>query len=219
MAALLPVVFHGDTIYLVEHNGAPFAPMKPLAESLGIHWETQHAKIKARFSSSMAKVHIDAADGRRRLMVCLPLHKISGGWLSLTQRPGASSPPRSAGQGRLPIRAECDDALWRYWSEGHASRPSAAPAQASLDLPPTAPPVAPRRRDDAHLPGLIPPGWTADKVAGARLRLESASGILAGLQFVKDPQTKRDMLTAAHLQCQDAMLFITVQYSEVGARA
>jgi hypothetical protein len=148
-------------------------------------------------------------------MVCLPLHKISAWLCSLM--PGHIAPELRAKV--EAYQAECDDALWRYWSEGHASRPSAAPAQASLDLPPTAPPIAPRRRDDAHLPGLIPPGWTADKVAGARLRLESASGILAGLQFVKDPQTKRDMLTAAHLQCQDAMLFITVQYSEVGARA
>lgn len=210
MAALLTVPFHGETLYLVEHEGEPFAPMKPLAESLGIHWETQHAKIKARFSSSMAKVHIDAADGRRRLMVCLPLHKLSAWLCSL-------SPTKIAPELRAKVEAyqnECDDALWRYWTEGHASRPSAAPAQASLDLSPVAPPP-PRRRDESPLPGLIPAGWTADKLAGARLRLESASGILAGLQFVKDPQMKRDMLTAAHLQCQDAMLFITVQYSEV----
>lgn len=216
MAALLPVPFHGTTLYLVEHEGEPFSTVKPICEAIGVDVTAQQTKLskdKARWSTRL--IPVVAEDGRRRNMLCLPIRKL-GGWLSGINGPRIKPEIREK---LIAYQNECDDALWRYWSEGHASRPSAAPAQASLDLPPTAPPVAPRRRDDAHLPGLIPPGWTADKVACARLRLESASGILAGLQFVKDPQTKRDMLTAAHLQCQDAMLFITVQYSEVGARA
>ncbi len=216
MAALLPVPFHGTTLYLVEHEGEPFAPVKPICDAIGLDVTTQQSKLssaKARWGTRL--IPATDADRKKYNMLCLPMRKL-GGWLASINGPRIKPEIREK---LIAYQNECDDALWRYWSEGHASRPSAAPAQASLDLPPTAPPSAPRRRDDAHLPGLIPTGWTADKVAGARLRLESASGILAGLQFVKDPQTKRDMLTAAHLQCQDAMLFITVQYSEVGARA
>ncbi len=216
MAALLPVPFHGETLYLVEHEGEPFAPIKPICEAIGLDVTAQQSKLsgaKARWGTRL--IPATGADRKKYNMLCLPMRKLSG-WLASINGPRIKPEIREK---LIAYQNECDDALWRYWSEGHASRPSAAPAQASLDLPPTAPPIAPRRRDDAHLPGLIPPGWTADKVAGARLRLESASGILAGLQFVKDPQTKRDMLTAAHLQCQDAMRFITVQYSEVGARA
>jgi hypothetical protein len=217
MAALLPVAFHGDTLYLVEHEGEPFTPIKPICEAIGLDVTAQQVKIadsKARWASRL--IPAVAEDGKKRTMLCLPMRKL-GGWLASINGPRVRPEIREK---LIAYQNECDDALWRYWTDGHASRPSAAPApaQALLDLPPAAPP-APRRRDDAHLPGLIPPGWTADKVAGARLRLESASGILAGLQFVKDPQTRRDMLTAAHMQCQDAMLFITVQYSEVGARA
>ncbi len=220
MAALLPVAFHGDNLYLVEHSGEPFAPMKPIAENLGLNWEAQHAKLKTRFAAAMLNIAIVADDGKQRLMTCLPLRKLAA-WLYTIV------PTRVAPELRAKIeayQAECDDALWNYWTEGraarpsapakrHAARPSAAPAQASLDLLPASPP--PRRREESPPPGMIPTGWTGDKVAEASLRLESASVLLASMQFVKDPKVKRDLLTAAHLQCQDALIFITVQCGEV----
>lgn len=203
MADLLPVAFHGDTLYLVEHNGEPFAPMKPIAENLGLNWEAQHAKIKNRFSATMANIAIVAEDGKQRLMVCLPLRKLAGWLYSIT-------PAKVAPELRAKIeayQAECDDALWRYWTEGLASRPN-APAQGSLDLP------APRLRA-ADLPQLCPSGWHGERVSAARQQLESASGILSALDFAPDQQTRLDLLTAAHTQCQTAGLFIANHYSEV----
>lgn len=209
MAALLPVVFHGDTLYLVEHNGEPFAPMKPIADSLGIHWDTQYTKIKTRFSASMVKITTDAADGRKRLMVCLPLRKLAAWLCSLM--PGKIAPELRAKV--EAYQAECDDALWRYWSEGYAERPS-APVQGSLGLLP--PLTRPRA---ATLPKLQSYGWKGDYISAARLQLESASGLLAGLEFARDHQTCLDLLTAAHMQCQAASLFISNHYDEVHKNA
>lgn len=204
MANLLPVAFHGDTLYLVEHNGEPFAPMKPIAENLGLNWEAQHAKIKTRFSATMANIAIDAADNKQRLMVCLPLRKLAGWLYSIT-------PAKVAPELRTKIeayQAECDDALWRYWTEGHASRPT-APAQGNLNL---LPPLARPRGED--LPKLQTYGWDGDRISAARQQLESASGLLAGLEFAR-PEHRLDLLTAAHTQCQVAVLFIVNQYNEV----
>ncbi len=40
-SALLPVPFHGNPLYIVEHNGEPYTPMKPIVEGMGLDWCTQ----------------------------------------------------------------------------------------------------------------------------------------------------------------------------------
>ena len=221
MATLLPVAFHGDPLYLVEQDGEPFAPVKPICEAIGMDWAAQHAKLtndEGRWKC--LDILTVAADGKQRSMVCLPLRKVAG-WLASISAAKVKPEIRDK---LIAYQDECDSALWRYWTEGHAarpsapakrhaSRPSAAPAQANLDLLPASPP--PRRREESPPPGMIPSGGKGDKVAEASLRLESASVLLASMQFVKDPKVKRDLLTAAHLQCQDALIFITVQCGEV----
>jgi hypothetical protein len=129
MAALLPVAFHGDTLYLVEHHGEPFAPVKPICEAIGLDWKGQHDKLTARFRATIGLIPIVAADGKTREMVCLPLRKLPGWLYSL-------SPAKVAPAHRAKVeayQAECDDALWRYWTEGHARRP-AAPMSAARFL-------------------------------------------------------------------------------------
>lgn len=44
---------------------------------------------------------------------------------------------------------------------------------------------------------------------------DTAAGILAGIDFAPDQQTRLDLLTAAHMQCQAASVFIANQYDEV----
>lgn len=121
MADLLPVAFHGDTLYLVEHNGEPFAPVKPIAEAMGLDWKGQYEKLTTRFQSVMGRIPTTGKDGKIYEMVCLPLRKLPGWLYSL-------NPAKVAPAHRAKVeayQAECDDALWRYWTEGHASRPGA----------------------------------------------------------------------------------------------
>lgn len=201
MADLLPVAFHDDTLYLVEHNGEPFAPMKPIAENLGLNWEAQFSKLKTRFSGSIANIATSAADGKQRLMVCLPLRKLAAWLYSIT-------PAKVAPELRTKIeayQAECDDALWRHWTAGHASRPET----------PTLAPALPARPRTPNLPKLCSFGWQGDDLGAARMQLESAAGLLAGIDFAPDRQTRLDLLTAAHMQCQGASVFIANQYDEV----
>jgi hypothetical protein len=205
MADLLPVAFHGDTLYLVEHNGEPFAPMKPIAENLGLNWEAQFSKLKTRFSATIANIAIVAEDGKQRLMVCLPLRKLAGWLYSIT-------PAKVAPELRAKIeayQAECDDALWRYWTEGHVCR----------EVTPQRPPALPSRPRSEKLPKLCSFGWQGDNLGAAQMQLESAAGLLAGIGFAPDQQTRLDLLTAAHMQCQGASLFIANLYEEVRGHA
>lgn len=209
MADLLPVPFHGETLYLVEHHGEPFTPAKPICEAIGLDWASQYAKLTGDPQRwGYWAIAIPSGGGEQK-MLCLPVRKLSG-WLSSISAARAKDEIRDK---LIAYQAECDDALWRYWSEGHAERPG-TPVQGSLGLLP--PLTRPRA---ATLPKLQSYGWKGDYISAARLQLESASGLLAGLEFARDHQTCLDLLTAAHMQCQAASLFISNHYDEVHKNA
>jgi len=130
--SLRPVPFRNATIFLADIDGAPYTPMKPIVEGMGLAWQPQHGKLKTnkRLSSSITEIVIEGSHGKQRRMTCLPLRKLPG-WLTSIQ----------AGKVRPEIRAtveayqaECDDALWDYWSTGHAVRPSPASYAESLRM-------------------------------------------------------------------------------------
>lgn len=204
MAALFPVPFYGETLYLVEHHGEPFTPAKPICEAIGLEWSGQYKKLTDNPQRWGAWVITCPTAGGEQQTLCLPVRRLSG-WLSSISAPRVKDEIREK---LIAYQAECDDALWRCWSEGHAARPG-APVQARGDLAGT----TDRPRAD-NLPSLLPNGWQGDRIAAARMQLEAASGILAGIKFARDEQTRRDLLTAAHGQCQLAGLFIANQFNE-----
>ncbi len=122
MANLLPVAFHGDTLYLVEHSGEPFTAVKPICDAIGIDWKSQHAKlIGLGFRWCCREIATTGADGKTYSMTCLPMRKLSG-WLASISAAKVKPEIRDK---LIAYQDECDDALWRYWTEGHASRPGA----------------------------------------------------------------------------------------------
>lgn len=36
---MMTVPFHGDSLYVVNHNGEPYVPMKPVVEGMGLDWK------------------------------------------------------------------------------------------------------------------------------------------------------------------------------------
>ncbi|EIE2767473.1 hypothetical protein RJV45_004545 [Salmonella enterica] len=58
------VPFHGDALYIVDHNGEPYTPMKPIVK--GMDWMGQLTKLRQRFSSTVEEIPIAAEDGKRR---------------------------------------------------------------------------------------------------------------------------------------------------------
>lgn len=114
----IKVPFHGDNLYLINHNGEPFVPMKPVVEGMGMAWQTQHRKLTDRFKSTITEMVIVAEDGKPRQMTCLAFRKFAA-WLS------GLSPNKVKPEIRdkvIQYQNECDDVLYEYWTTGEVKR-------------------------------------------------------------------------------------------------
>lgn len=120
----IKVPFHGAELYVVEHNGQPYAPMRPIVEGMGLAWQPQHRKLAdSRFESTVTELVTVAQDGKQRKVICMPLRKLPG-WL-MSIEPGKVKD--AAIRARVvKYQSECDDALWQYWNEGIAINPRVA---------------------------------------------------------------------------------------------
>ena len=115
----ITVPFHGADLYVVEHNGQPYTPMKPVVLGMGLDWAAQFSKLKANPSRwGIAEIAIPTISGVQS-MICLPLRKLFG-WLS-----GINiGKIRESLRERVTVfQNECDDALWQYWNDGVAVNP------------------------------------------------------------------------------------------------
>lgn len=52
------VPFHGAELYVVNHNGEPYTPMKPIVEGMGMDWASQFTKLKQRFAKGIVEIAI-----------------------------------------------------------------------------------------------------------------------------------------------------------------
>lgn len=121
------VPFHGDALYVVDHNGEPYTPMKPIVK--GMDWMGQLTKLRQRFSSTVEEIPIVAEDGKRRNMVCLPLRKLAG-WLQ-TISPNKVRP--EIRDKVIQYQEECDDVLYEYWTKGIVVNPRKASVMEELN--------------------------------------------------------------------------------------
>ncbi|NBB09526.1 phage antirepressor N-terminal domain-containing protein [Pseudomonas sp. SLFW] len=114
--AIIPSIipFHASELLLIDYEGEPFVPMKPLVQGLGLSWKTQLPKLRSNlFSCLVQKIVIITCRGRRA-MTCLPLRKL-GGWLMTVSKDTFTPSHRE----RIRIyQQECDDVLWRHWLLG-----------------------------------------------------------------------------------------------------
>ena len=115
----ITVPFHNAELFLVEHNGQPYTPMKPIVDGIGMDWASQFVKLKQRFASTIVEITIVANDGKERLMTCLPVRKLFG-WL-MTVSPNKVKPELR--DTVIKYQEECDDVLWEYWTKGRAVNP------------------------------------------------------------------------------------------------
>ena len=117
---LLPVKFHGDTLFCLTYQDQPFTPMKPIVENLGLGWSSQRQKLdsnRERWGVTMIVIPSDSGDQE---MVCMPVRKLPAYMNSI-------NPKKVRAELRAKIELyqnESDDALWKYWTDGQAVRQS-----------------------------------------------------------------------------------------------
>lgn len=76
----ITVPFHSAELYLIEHNGQPYTPMRPIVENMGLSWASQTVKFnsnKSRWGVSI--IETPTLSGIQE-MLCIPLRKLFG-WL------------------------------------------------------------------------------------------------------------------------------------------
>lgn len=118
MSTLITVPFHRDKLFLVEHNGEPYTPMKPLVEGMGLAWQSQHRKLVSNGKRwGITEMVIPSVGGDQETM-CMPLRKLPG-WL-MTIHPGKVR--EEIREKIVMYQDECDDALWAYWTKGKAEK-------------------------------------------------------------------------------------------------
>ena len=117
---LLPVKFHSDTIFCVNVNDQPFAPVKPIVENMGLDWGGQSAKLRNNKTRwGIAIISIPSESGIQET-TCMPVRKLPAFFASI-------NPNKVRPELRNKIELyqnECDNALWAYWTEGQAVRQS-----------------------------------------------------------------------------------------------
>ncbi|HDL8226821.1 TPA: phage antirepressor N-terminal domain-containing protein [Yersinia enterocolitica] len=121
------VPFHGTNLYVVNHNGEPYTPMKPIVEGMGMAWQTQHRKLTERFSKGITEMVIPSAGGSQS-MTCLALRKLNG-WLQ-TINPKKVKP--EIRDKVVQYQEECDDVLYEYWTKGAVVNPRKTTKKALL---------------------------------------------------------------------------------------
>ena len=112
------VPFYGNSLFVVEHNGEAYTPMKPIVEGMGLDWKSQHKKISQRFAKGMVEITIPSAGGMQS-MICLALRKLAA-WLN------SISPNKVRPEIRdnvIRYQEECDDVLYQYWTKGSVVNP------------------------------------------------------------------------------------------------
>lgn len=174
----LHVSFHGSDLYIVEHDGEPYTPMKPIVEGMGLAWQPQLHKMKQRFSQGITEIVIPTAGGQQQ-MICLPLRKLAA-WLNSIS---ANKVKPEIRERVLQYQEECDDVLYEYWTKGVAVNPRKV---ASTE-------VAPVPTISTSAAEKIAAGGALLEVSRKLLHI-SDSSVLAGLRKLQSAAGLPDLL-------------------------
>lgn len=113
---LMTIPFHGDKVFLADHKGEPYVPVKPIVDNLGLSWQPQHRKLADNRKRWGITMMVIPSLGGEQKAVTIPLRKLPTFLLSIDSR---KVKPEIREKLEM-YQEECDDALWAYWSKGHA---------------------------------------------------------------------------------------------------
>lgn len=102
-----------DVNIVVVNNEEQLIPIKPICEALGVNYTTQIEKLKSHpiYSSTIPLRGIVAADGKERVMSCLPLRYLSG-WIFSIHPDNVKEEIR---ENLIQYQIKCNDILHDYF--------------------------------------------------------------------------------------------------------
>ncbi|ELE5890691.1 phage antirepressor N-terminal domain-containing protein [Vibrio fluvialis] len=110
----IKVSFHGSNLFILDHNGEPYTPMRPIVEGMGMEWSYQSRKLNSNKERwGVAVIATVAQDNKTRETLCIPLRKLFG-WLQTLQPNRIREDIRDK---VIQYQNECDDVLWKHWTK------------------------------------------------------------------------------------------------------
>ncbi|ENM5897365.1 phage antirepressor N-terminal domain-containing protein [Vibrio mimicus] len=111
----IKVPFHGSNLFIVDRNGEPYTPMKPIVEGMGLTWQSQHKKLTSNSKRWGITMMVIPSVDPHNPVTCIPLRKLFG-WLQTLQPNRIREDIRDK---VIQYQNECDDVLWKYWTKQH----------------------------------------------------------------------------------------------------
>ncbi|MDR0274107.1 MAG: hypothetical protein LBI48_01965 [Burkholderiaceae bacterium] len=123
-SALVPVDFHGTSLYATAINGVPHVAIKPICDALTVNAQAQFRRIQRHpvLSKGVAVMAIPSAGGDQET-VCLPLNFLNG-WLFGISAARVRDAVRRARL--IEYQRECFDVLARHFGAAKHALPNAA---------------------------------------------------------------------------------------------
>ncbi|WP_052702598.1 phage antirepressor N-terminal domain-containing protein [Vibrio sp. S234-5] len=109
----IKVPFHGSNLFIVDRNGEPYTPMKPIVEGMGLAWQSQHKKLTSNSERWGITMMVIPSVDPHNSVTCIPLRKLFG-WLQTLQPNRIREDIRDK---VIQYQNECDDVLWKYWTD------------------------------------------------------------------------------------------------------
>ncbi|EGR4408010.1 phage antirepressor N-terminal domain-containing protein [Vibrio cholerae] len=113
----IKVPFHGSNLFIVDRNGEPYTPMKPIVEGMGLAWQSQHKKLTSNSERWGITMMVIPSVDPHNSVTCIPLRKLFG-WLQTLQPNRIREDIRDK---VIQYQNECDDVLWKYWTKQHVT--------------------------------------------------------------------------------------------------
>lgn len=108
------VQFHGATLFVIEHGSQPITSLKSIAQAIGLPWEGL-AWTVAGNEARWGLVDLPhRGDGGEQSLLCMPIRKV-GAWLATIET--GKIKDRAVRAQAIRYQNECDDVLWKCWSE------------------------------------------------------------------------------------------------------
>ncbi|HEX5277558.1 MAG TPA: phage antirepressor N-terminal domain-containing protein [Fluviicoccus sp.] len=107
----LAVHFHGAQLYIINQNGEPFTPMRPIVQGMGLDWPSQYKKMKRNEKRWGVVMMTTPTEGDEQESLCIPLRKLFG-WLTGIDAGRVSPEIRET---VIRYQDECDEVLYHHW--------------------------------------------------------------------------------------------------------
>lgn len=113
------IPFHEDSVQSVQVGGKPYVVFRPLVESIGLDYKSQHRKLSGASWATMVKMTTVGSNGSQREMTAINLKTLTM-WLATIDEDRVNEASRPL---VVAYQDEVAEAVKAYWLKEEAPKP------------------------------------------------------------------------------------------------